>query len=83
LIWYELPRDSEDPLFENPQLEEKWPQIEFLLQEKHPIFTQAIPDNALAELSKLKEMRTLEEALGFSIRVGKIEYDELGSVDIW
>lgn len=77
LIWYELPRDSEGLLFENPQLEEKWPQIEFLLQEKHPIFTQAIPDNALAELSKLKEMRTLEEALGFSIRVGKIEYDEL------
>lgn len=76
-IWYELPRNSEDPLFQNSQLEEEWPQIELLLQERHPIVTQPIPDDALVELSKLEEMRTLGEALDYSILVGEIEYGEL------
>lgn len=75
-IWYELPR-SEDPRFQNAQLEEKWPQIASLLQERHPIVAQPIPEDALVELSKLEEMRTVGEALDYSILVGEIEYGEL------
>ena len=38
---------------------------------------QPIPEDALIELSKLEEMRTVGEALDYSILVGDIEYGEL------
>lgn len=75
-VWYELPH-SDAPRFQNAQLEEKWPQIASLLHERHPIVAQPIPEDALVELSKLEEMRSVGEALDYSILVGEIEYGEL------
>ncbi len=76
-IWYELPKNLEDPLFRNARLEEEWPQIDLLLQERHPIVTQPIPEDTLIELSELEEMRTLREALDYSILVDDVVYGEL------
>ncbi len=77
LVWYELPEKSGVASFQDAQLENHWIQIGSLMQERHPIINQSIPEDAFASLSKLQEMRTLEEAFEFTILVGEIEYGKL------
>ena len=78
LVWYQSPRNSQESLFQNAQLKEKWLQIIPMMQERHPILDQSIPEDKLAALLAFQEVATLKEHVGFLNLVNEIEHGESG-----